>query len=223
MSSPLEKSAQMENRYASLGEDPWGNRERQLYQKIFKKATELAYQHLPEFKDVDADGKVRINLYDIGAGGGNVIDVWRENLPDNMSLNICGCDISETAISFLEKRYVDSKFDLVDLEEYDNTKSSLLNMAAADIVSIVDVMYYFDVKRDYKETLDHIWSTLRPGAIVVVADNLVRHFRRDYFKKKEDCMVLEEFTDFTEKICEETSESGRKWNRYLKIRIFKKI
>lgn len=222
MSSPLEKSAAMENRYASLGEDPWGNRERQLYQKIFKKATELAYEYIPGYDEADADGKVRVNLYDIGAGGGNVIDVWMENCPENFALNIYGCDISETAIAFLEKRYADSRFDLIDLEEYDCKSEPLANMASADIVSIVDVMYYFDVKRDYKETLDHIWDTLKSGAIVVVADNLVRHFRRDYFKKKEDCKVLEEFTDFTEKICEETSESGRKWNRYLKIRIYQK-
>lgn len=218
MSSPLEKSAVMNQRYENLGEDPWGNRERKLYQKIFKKAAQLAYQHLT------IENKV-INLYDIGAGGGNVIDVWAENLPDGKVLRISGCDISEAAIRYLEARYENGKFNLIDLEDYkynETNQDYTDSIGVADIVSIVDVMYYFDAKRSYHDTLDEIWKSIKPGAIVVVADNLVRSFRRDYLTKKEDAELLESYTDYTEKICEETSDSGKKWNRYLKVRIMRK-
>lgn len=223
MSSPLEKSKDMQERYQKYGEDPWGNRERQLYQKIFKKATELTYQHLlPTIKTPENnDGTLSINLYDIGAGGGNIVDVWKENSPENVVLNIYGCDISQDAINFLNIRYPNSSFDKIDLEDYSHTVP-LYNLKNADIVSIVDVMYYLGEKRDYKETLDEIWETIKPGAIVVVADNLVRAFRRDYLQKKHNCKVLESYTDYNEKICEEVSASGKHWFRYLKVRIYQK-
>lgn len=223
MSSPLEKSKDMQNRYALYGEDPWGNRERQLYQKIFKKATELTYSYLSNIND--------ITLYDIGCGGGNIIDVWKENLPKGKNLRISGCDISEDAIKFLKQRYPEGKFDLIDLETYvshvndsnyemDYFTYHILN---SNIVSIVDVMYYFGEKRDYKDTLDEIWKSIKPGTLVIVADNLVRSFRRDYLTKKKDCELLESFTDYTEKVCEEVSDSGKHWHRYLKIRIMRKL
>lgn len=210
--SPLEKSADCIVRYKG-NEDPWGNRERGLYKRIFKKASELAYEHL--------DKSDTINIYDIGCGGGNILDVWIDNAPENCNINLTGCDISSDAIKFLNDRYPEGSFDLVDLEEY-YANNPLVKLGSADIVSIVDIIYYFGTKRDYKDTLDEIWNTVRPGAIVVVADNLIRHFRRDYLANKSDAILLESFTDYSEKICEEVNESGRKWNRYLKVRIIKK-
>lgn len=215
MGSPLEKSAAMEARYSSLGEDPWGNRERQLYQRILKRAVELSYNALPE------DLK-ELKLYDIGAGGGNVIDTWLQNLPENYTLDIKGCELSGTAIKFLEDRYPDSFFDVIDLEEYD-ASYPLQYLKEADLVSIVDVMYYFDTKRDYKVTLDHIWETIKPGAVVLVADNLIRAFRRSYFSKKPDCELLHEYTDYTEPVCQETYSNGRAYKRYLKVKIYRKL
>lgn len=216
MSSPLEKSKDMQARYA-MGEDPWGNRERKLYQKIFKKATELAYKYL--------DKSDTINLYDIGCGGGNILDVWVENLPDYCNLNISGCDISQDAINFLNIRYPNSVFDKVDLEEY-SSKVPLYNLAHADIISIVDVMYYFS-RRPYQVTLDELLDTIHSGAIIVVADNQVRSFQRDYYGKKDNVEVLESYTDYTEPVCVEESVcsngSIRKWHRHLHVRIYRKL
>lgn len=223
--SPLEKASDMSARYSNGNEDPWGNRKSKLYQRVFKKATELAYGTV-ELPEADSDGKHRVNLYDVGCGGGNIIDTWVENKPEYINLNITGCDLSNDAISYLLKRYPEGRFDCVDLEEYDS-RYPLHNLANADIVSIVDVMYYFDAKRHYSLTVDEIWNTIKPGTIVVVADNLVRSFRRDYLGKKKDCITLASYTEDSEPVSTEQSLNERTgkvrtWHRYLKVRIFMK-
>lgn len=217
--SPLEKASDMAQRYSNGNEDPWGNRASQLYQRIFKKATELSYSHLGK------SGEIR--LYDIGCGGGNIIDTWVENKPEGSTIKVTGCDISPDAINYLLARYPDGEFDCVDLEEY-NCNDPLENLAKADVVSIVDVMYYFDAKRHYGITVDQIWDTIKPGAIVVVADNLVRSFRRDYLGKKDNCETLDSYTEdsepvSTEQSISETTGKVRTWHRYLKVRIYRKL
>lgn len=213
--SLIEKSKDMEKRYAEGGNDSWGNRERQLYQKILKKAVELCYEKVEDLKE--------ITVYDVGAGGGNVTDVFVENLPEGKSLKVRGCDISEKAIEFLGTLgYKDSQFDLLDLEEYDHDKNKSETIANSDIVSFVDVMYYFGEKRGYKDTLDQIWKTIKPGAIILVADSLVTYQRRSYLKTKEDCETLYEFTDYTVPVSEEVTSAGKHWRRFLKIKIYKK-
>lgn len=212
--SLIEKSCDMEQRYAEQGNDSWGNRERQLYQRILKKAVEICYDSSPTTSPV---------IYDIGAGGGNVCETWIEHCPSDVSLLLSGCDISPIAVEFLNEQKYGGRFELVDLEEYGHQGTGVLeDLRKADLVSIVDVMYYFGDKRPYKETLDEIWATIKPGAIVLCADSLIPYQRRSYFSTKPDCEIIADYTDYTEPVSVETRKDGRQWHRYLKCKIYRK-
>ena len=208
----IEKSSEMIEHY-KRSTDPWGNRSRKLYQKIFKEAAIQAFKFA---------NKSFIKYYDIGAGGGNVIDTVIENKPDGVGLLVGGCDISKTAVDFLYENYSDKfyAFDVFDVEDYSYERDGVYaNIYDADIVSFVDVMYYFDSKRYYKYTLDELWKTFKSGTIVVVADGIIPYQRRSYFKTKPDCEVLSEFTDYTAPVGQLNSLNK---NRYLKVKIYRK-
>lgn len=204
----IEKSKDMDQRYESP--DPWGNRERKLYQQIFSLAVKKVIRDRPSVT----------TWYDVGCGGGNVLDTVKENAPE---LVLMGCDMSQKSIEYLrESGYPSQMFDLVDLEEYVHGKSPALGLSYADVISIVDVMYYFGEKRPYKATLDEIWRAVKVGAYVVVADSLIPYQRRSYFNCKPGCILKHDYTDYTVPVCEENT-NGRKWHRYLKVKIYQKV
>lgn len=211
----IEKSNVMEDHY-SKSVDPWGNRESQTYQKVLKEACIRTFKFLK-----DKNPKDNYAYYDIGSGGGNVLDTVLENKPQDINLELYGCDISESAYKYLKENYHFSGFDVIDLEDYNSNDSNqfLHNLNKADLITIVDVMYYFDAKRGYKVTLDELWNTFKKGAIIVVADSLIPFQRRSYFKTKSDCTTLDEFTDYTQPV---STFNGNK-NRYLKIKIYQKL
>ena len=187
--------------------DPWGNREFGRYTNTLRNAVVDAY-NLSDAKD--------IKLYDIGCGGGNVLDVWIENKPDDVNLSLSGCDISETAIKWVNEHY-DGNFEVLDVESYDHNDTDEL-LANADIISLVDVMYLWGAKKHYSKTMDELWETVKPGAIFLVADTLVPYQRRSYLKNKEDSETLEEFTESSTPV-----GSSGKFNRYLKVKIYRKM
>ena len=202
---PMEHSDVCEEHYVETN-DPWGNREFGRYTNTLKNAVVDIY-NLMNKKD--------INLYDIGCGGGNVLDVWIDNKPDHVKLNLSGCDISETAINWINERY-EGNFEVLDVESYEHDHPDE-SLADADIVSLVDVMYLWGAKKHYSKTMDELWETIKPGAIFLVADTLIPYQRRSYLKKKEDSEVLEEFTESSMPV-----GSSDKFNRYLKVKIYRK-
>lgn len=207
-----EKSRDMEANYAN-SVDPWGNRKRGLYQKIFKKAVQEAISYL-------GDSSV-IHWYDVGCGGGNIFDTILENIPEGRECILSGCDISESALKFIRENYSTKILSLRDLEHYNFEEEPDL-FGDANIISFVDVMYYFGEVRDYRKTLDEIWKAIRPGTIVVVSDSLIPYQRRSYFMKNEDCTILDEYTDYTAPVSENKKNDGTVWNRYLKVKIYRK-
>ncbi len=217
--SLIEKSKDMERRYEG-GIDTWGNRERRLYQSIFKKAVDLTKVELP------TPGEY--NWFDVGCGGGNIWDTVLENSDITTTFTVSGCDIVPKAVDDLINRYPDTvrkNVFVCDLEEEHSTGTvSELRRAlsGADVVSFVDVLYYLGEKRDYRETLDELWEMIRPGCIVICADSLIPYQRRSYLKRKPDCILLHSYTDYTEPVSEEVNPTGRRWHRYLKVMIYKK-
>lgn len=223
----VEKSDVMEDHY-SKSDDPWGNRERQLYQKVLKYGAQKLFeyynlyekdQYPHDIKDDYLGSRDNIYCYDIGAGGGNILDTLIENFPDDKSkIHISGCDISESAIKFLNRHFnnYDKDFHIIDCDKYSNSSPNYY-MAHADIITIVDVMYYWN---NYRSALDEIWKTIKPGAIVLVADSIIPYQRRSYLKTKSDCKVLEEYTDYTVPMGA-LNDTGK--NRFLKVKIYQKI
>lgn len=212
----VEKSNVMEQHYQESN-DPWGNRRRQLYQKVMKYGATKLYEY---FKSNNPD-RSDIYYYDVGVGGGNVLDTVIENKPDDITLHVGGCDISESAIKYLTENYssFESKFEVIDCEEYDH-KSPSNRLSNADIITIIDVMYYWGSKRDYRKSLDEIWDSLKPGAVILVADSIIPYQRRSYYKSKMDCKVLEEYTDYTVPMGQ-LNQSNKQ--RYLKVKIYQKV
>lgn len=224
MSTLIEKSADMEKRY-DQGVDTWGNRERRLYQTILKEAVEKVKQYTED--PLIQIGRV-CNWVDIGCGGANVIDTVEEHSDESVDFDFYGCDISHVAIDDIRNRYPEGKFLRVDLEEYPNLDDKNHDefrgyLSGADVVSIVDVSYYFGDKRPWKETMKAIWDDIRPGAIVLVADSLIPYQRRSYFKAMKDAVLLESYTDYSEKVSTEKRADGREWHRYLKVLIYRKV
>lgn len=225
----VEKSNVMEEHYAQSN-DPWGNRERQLYQKVLKYGAQKLFEYYklyemnqyPHDNENDYLGpRDHVYCYDIGAGGGNIIDTLIKNIPNDLTIHLAGCDISKSAILHLESLFseFDRGFDVLDCEEY-YAKNPDYHMRKADIITIVDVMYYWGNKRDYRITLDEIWKTIKKGAIILVADSIIPYQRRSYFKSKSDCKVLEEYTDYTIPM---GSLNNTNKSRYLKVKIYQKI
>lgn len=221
----IEKSKDMSKRYEG-GIDTWGNRERQLYQKIFKRAVELAFNH---HDNTSTD--LKVTWYDVGAGGGNIWDTILENTGDH-AVKLRGCDISDVAVNDLNDRYssLGALATRIDLEEYDHTDLTTKEFQdfyntihSADVVSIVDVAYYFGEKRPWKDTMKEIWDSIKPNTIVVVADSLIPYQRRSYFNTLDDCELLDDYTDYTEKVSEEHRDNGKVWHRYLKVKIYWKV
>lgn len=212
----VEKSNVMEKHYAE-STDPWGNRERQLYQKVLKAGSCKLFEYYK--KDHPASNIIK--YYDIGVGGGNVLDTVIENCPSNIDLRVGGCDISESAINYLNENYKNnSKFEVIDCEDYNHDESFSEELSKADLITIVDVMYYWGSKRDYRTTLDEIWKTIKPGAIILVADSIIPYQRRSYYKNKPDSQLLEEYTDYTVPMGQLNDTNKQ---RYLKIKIYKKL
>ena len=206
MPSNKDKTADCIDLYKD-NDDPWGNRETQRYAKAFHKAA---------LDSIEAVGKDTVTVFDVGCGGANIVDGFINACPDNVTLKIGGCDISQDSIDWINERY-DGDFVVYNMEDFDS-KNPLPELVNADIVSIVEVAYYWDVKKRYTEVFDEVWDAIKPGTIVLVADSLIPYQRRSYLKKKDNCQVLEEFTDYTEPVTV-TANNSRK---FLKVKIYRK-
>ena len=207
----------MEKRYEN-GIDTWGNRERKLYQKIFKTTVLRVLERLK--------GELNsVAWFDVGCGGGNIWDTVIENTPEGFPVYLRGCDLSKVAVDDLCKRYTTATCYQIDLETYmqGNPSNFYHYLRDSNVVSIVDVAYYFGDKRPWKETMDEIWKSIAPGTIVVVADSLIPYQRRSYFGTKSDCETLASYTDWSEPVSEEVRADGTKWHRYFKVKIYRKL
>lgn len=214
-----EKASSMEEKYQS-SPDPWQNGKRGLYDPLM----ESMVKNLLE-STYDLCTKKRFLWVDIGCGGGNVGRAISKALKDRgLSFDMFGCDISPTAIEYLKADPTSpySALQCVDIENITDEEATRL-FGVADVISMVEMMYYLGEKKPWKPTIDRLWNSLRSGSIVVVADGLISYQYRDYLKSKDDARLLCEYTDMDTPVCREISDNGREWNRYLKIRIYQKV
>lgn len=160
--------------------------------------------------------------HDIGCGSGNLVEAVSNIAQENNTVfRMSGCDISETAAKFCrENLNLGENFNQCDLEKYEPTTFPLWRNA--NVISMIDVMYYLGEVRPWKTTFDKLWDSLIPGQLFVLGDCLVRHQYRDYPKLRGDIKIIDSYTEDSVPIDSEKRENGRTFNRYLKIRILQK-
>jgi SAM-dependent methyltransferase len=206
----------MEDLYAD-NLDPWQNGKRGLYNVLMRQLVSKIALHLTTR---------RVEWHDIGAGGGNVlrgIELNRSEIVPGIIFDYAGVDLSPTAVSaILDSREFGFKFEQADLEEYIYDPTNPPLWSSADIISWIEVLYYFGDKRPWKQSFEEFWKGVKPGAIVIVADSLIPYQYRDYLKKHEGAELLDEYTDYTQAVHIETRADGRNWTRWLKVRVYRK-
>lgn len=208
-----QKSKDMELMYQKSS-DPWGNGERKLYESLLGGTVDKLMNHL----SINSP----IVWCDLGCGGGNVtrgfkkfLDAYTENV------EFRGVDISETAVSRLQEEGLYSNVLVCDLETITDTSDVLWK--DADVISLIEVIYYLGNMRPWKLSMDIVWSHVKKGAYVIVADGLIPYQYRDYLASKSDAELVESFTETSCPVCKEVRDNGTSWSRYLKVRIYKKL
>jgi 2-polyprenyl-3-methyl-5-hydroxy-6-metoxy-1,4-benzoquinol methylase len=101
-------------------------------------------------------------VLDVGSGTGFYIERWRElGVPD-----ITGSDITEVAVSNLEKRFPDNRFFRMNIGE-DITPVSGDRF---DFVSCMDVMIHIVDDSLYQDALANMRGLLKPGGRLIFSD-----------------------------------------------------
>lgn len=206
-----QKSSDMESIY-KVSSDPWGNGERKLYERLLGSTAQKLISILDD-KDIDVEDS---EWFDIGCGGGNVTRGFIYNL--GVTPHYKGCDISKSALRSISDLY-ESVYEL-DLDTFVPFPS--VPWSNSDVVTLVEVLYYTGQRRPWKQNLEFIVDGMKEHAILVVADGLVRSQYRDYLKSSSKVKLLDSYT-IPEPICEEVSPTGKKWHRYLKVRLYEKV
>lgn len=215
--SVIQRANQMEELYAS-NPDPWKNRERGLYNILMKEVVDKVLSHLPDVNPV--------KWCDIGCGGGNVFDGLLLNANEHgVPLELSGVDMSQSALDWLrsQEKY-GNNFQQMDLEEYEYVEETPPVWSSADVVSWIEVLYYFGDKRPWRDSFNEFWRGVKPGTIVIVADSLVPYAYRDYLKNEVgDAELIETYTDYSEAVSVEKRSDGKTWTRWFKVRIYRKL
>lgn len=197
-----------------VSDDPWDNKSTGLYKRILIPYVKFLEDRFPE----------TMRIFDIGCGGGNILDAFYDISEE--PLKFSGCDCSEEAIESISKNYKDSRFFVTDIETHfsdkDTNEEWVKSMREADVVTFIDVVYYLGAKRWYRRTLEEIWDSLKPGQIFFYGDNLKRHNYRAFTKSLPGAKVLYEYTNYDEIVSSFTDSNGRTFNRYFKGLILEK-
>lgn len=209
--SVIQRASEMEDLYAN-DIDPWGNARRGLYNILMKELVEKVESHTD---------KESLEWCEIGAGGANVMRGIKHNA--TLPINFTGVDLSETAIkALIEDTDFGNEFYQMDLETYIHDPEDPPVWNTADVISWIEVLYYFGDKRPWKISFDEFWKGVKPGAIVIVADSLIPYQYRDYLKKASDAILLESYTDQSIAVSKEKRDNGSEWTRWLKVRVYRK-
>lgn len=196
-------------------EDPWNNKGK--YIECFKGV----YDGLP-IKSSDS-----IFIYDIGCGGGNVLEGLISNISKVESITVSGVDISPTAISRLNSdiRFKDMlaepfMCDSISRPDW-SLPRSVINLAREStiaIFSVVDTFYY--IQRDFmwRSTADRLVSQVPQGSIILVADSAGTKSYRDYYKNNKSLILSTEGQSVTPIVPKSEGHRAKflKWSIYIK-------
>lgn len=213
-------SDQMETYYEN-NPDPWENGSTKLYERLLPNILDNIKEQIDPYLS-----KNHIEWFDFGIGGGNVVHGFKEGLKtvfDKEDIRFSGCDISKSAIERLESTGEFGNLYTINLDEMTSEDPLYKDLGNYDVLSMIEVIYYFGKSIGYKVVLDNIWSALKSGAVLIVGDGLVRNQYRDYLSTKEDSELIVSYNDHIVPICKEVSDSGKSWTRYMKVRIYKKL
>lgn len=101
-------------------------------------------------------------VLDVGSGTGFYIERWREL----GAKSITGSDVTEVAVSRLERRYPDHEFLRLDL-------GAPLDQGRArgfDVVSAMDVLFHLTDDEPYRRAFRNLYAMLEPGGLLVFSD-----------------------------------------------------
>lgn len=215
MATIIQKSKEMEDIYSV--DDPWSNKARGLYNVLGKRMLDevIKYLKYPEF-----------TWCDIGCGGGNLFDgiTYCAKSTELCNWKFTGVDSSQNAIDFLKKdpRYIDVVIQKMDMQDFKSTDDMTPIWSNADIISFVEVTYYYD-RVDHRTAMTEFWKSLKPGQIVIVADSLIPYQYRDFLRTMSDSEMLSSYTDYSMPVSTNNiNKSGKQWTRWLKVRIYRK-
>ncbi len=217
--SVRQRSADMETLYSeSPTNDPWMNKKRNIYPTLLRKTVELILENLNPLE-------LRYTQwFDMGCGGGSVLKAVHDIVEENTKtiIVLAGADISPTALISTRESLPNAQLYQLDLERYDHGTHTP-SWGNADVIFMVEFLYYLGDVRPWKTSFNEFWKGVRQGTIVVIADGLIPYQYRDYPKTLPDAELLHAFTDTSLKIATETTNNGKNWARYLKVRIYRKI
>lgn len=154
---------------------------------------------------------------DIGIGGGFAMEAILEEVHKMgyTSIYPSGVDVSPSAVAACAQKWPEGKFAAHDMTA--TWEPNSMPWWNADVVSFLECLYMF---RDSKGNLvanqvfDRVYAELRPGTVIAISDNNIRHHRRVYPKSIPDCAFLGAWADRSMPVVE---------HRYTKYAIYRKM
>lgn len=204
-------------KFYSESDDPWGNKGK----------------YINWFSGIESQLDVgsRVQLVDIGCGGGHVLEGLVSNLSKlETDIKLTGVDISQSAIDYLNKdeRFIDllsEPFQCKSITDEDY-KVPVSKDGRVTVYSMVDVLYYIR-SYDWHQVARRIMDQVPVGSYVVVADSLrrpqYRYYYRDKYKPEEYGIEVVDYGKSETPVSEEVTESGRIFRRWLNWVVYRKV
>jgi 2-polyprenyl-3-methyl-5-hydroxy-6-metoxy-1,4-benzoquinol methylase len=107
-----------------------------------------------------------LSVLDVGSGTGFYLDAWlRLGVTD-----LEGSDLTSAAVARLSARYPDVAIHQLDIGAGDGQ----LEVAAFDVISIIDVLYHIVDDERYEQAIANLAAMLKPGGTLLLTENFVR-------------------------------------------------
>lgn len=107
-----------------------------------------------------------LSVLDIGSGTGFYVDLWQ-----SLGVNsVVATDITNVAVKNLQDRFPDLR--CLRLDAGDKLQGDE-HVARYDIVSAMDVLFHIVDDKRYRQAIQNVSQTLKPGGHLVIAENFI--------------------------------------------------
>jgi 2-polyprenyl-3-methyl-5-hydroxy-6-metoxy-1,4-benzoquinol methylase len=106
-----------------------------------------------------------LRVLDVGSGTGFYLDAWRRL----GVTKLVGSDLTAAAVARLTARYPDVAIHKLDIGAGDGR----LEVAAFDVISIIDVLYHIVDDERYEQAIANLAAMLKPGGTLLLTENFV--------------------------------------------------
>jgi 2-polyprenyl-3-methyl-5-hydroxy-6-metoxy-1,4-benzoquinol methylase len=106
-----------------------------------------------------------LRVLDVGSGTGFYLDAWRRL----GVTKLVGSDLTSAAVARLTARYPDVAIHTLDIGAPDGR----LEVAAFDVISIIDVLYHIVDDERYEQAIANLAAMLKPGGTLLLTENFV--------------------------------------------------